>query len=120
MVRRVRKKAFFEPGDTGQQWNGEAAASFVCIGIASSRALPTSNAGYWFPINLGTASLCIASASEAKISFGGDFLCGDLSAMVASYPLRRGILKFNNYRLFTLHLRYPSPYLWREQGSLDP
>jgi hypothetical protein len=29
MVRRARKKAFFEPGDTRQQWKGEAAASFV-------------------------------------------------------------------------------------------
>jgi hypothetical protein len=29
MVRRARKKAFLEPGDTGQQWKGEAAASFV-------------------------------------------------------------------------------------------
>ena len=97
MVRRVRKKAFFEPGDTGQQWNGEAAASFVCIGIASSRALPTSNAGYWFPINLGTASLCIASASEAKISFGGDLLSGDIFRPgYASYPMRRGFLKFKS------------------------
>jgi hypothetical protein len=29
MVRRARKKAFFEPGDTRQQWKGEAAASLV-------------------------------------------------------------------------------------------
>ena len=29
MVRRVCKKTLFEPGDTGQQWKGEAAASFV-------------------------------------------------------------------------------------------
>lgn len=29
MVRRARKKALFEPGDTRQQWKGEAAASFV-------------------------------------------------------------------------------------------
>ncbi len=32
MVRKARKKAFFEPGDTRQQWKGEAAASFVCMG----------------------------------------------------------------------------------------
>jgi len=29
MVRRASTKAFFEPGDTRQQWKGEAAASFV-------------------------------------------------------------------------------------------
>ncbi len=29
MVRKACKKAFFEPGDTRQQWKGEAAASFV-------------------------------------------------------------------------------------------
>ena len=29
MVRRARKKVLFEPGDTKQQWKGEAAASFV-------------------------------------------------------------------------------------------
>ena len=29
MVRRTRKKVLFEPGDTKQQWKGEAAASFV-------------------------------------------------------------------------------------------
>jgi hypothetical protein len=29
MVRKTRKNAFFEPGDTRQQWKGEAAASFV-------------------------------------------------------------------------------------------
>jgi hypothetical protein len=49
MVRRTGKKVLFEPGDTGQQWKGEAAASFVCIGIASSRSLPTSSVGYWSP-----------------------------------------------------------------------
>jgi hypothetical protein len=29
MVRRACTKALFEPGDTRQQWKGEAAASFV-------------------------------------------------------------------------------------------
>jgi hypothetical protein len=29
MVRGACKKALFEPGDTRQQWKGEAAASFV-------------------------------------------------------------------------------------------
>ncbi len=29
MVRKACKKAFFEPGDTRQQWKGEAAACFV-------------------------------------------------------------------------------------------
>jgi hypothetical protein len=28
-VRGTRKKVLFEPGDTRQQWKGEAAASFV-------------------------------------------------------------------------------------------
>jgi len=49
-VRRTRTiEVLFEPGDTRQQWKGEAAASFVCIGITSSCALPTSSAGYWSP-----------------------------------------------------------------------
>ena len=29
MVRRTRSKVLFEPGDTRQQWKGEAAADFV-------------------------------------------------------------------------------------------
>jgi len=49
MVRRARKKALLEPGDTRHQWKGEAAASFVNTGIASSQALPTSSVGYWSP-----------------------------------------------------------------------
>jgi hypothetical protein len=48
IVRRACKKAFFELGDTRQQWKGEAAASFV-LGITSSRTLPTSSVGYWSP-----------------------------------------------------------------------
>lgn len=47
MVQRASKKVHLEPGDTKWQWKGEAAAAFVCIGITSSRALPTSSAGYW-------------------------------------------------------------------------
>ena len=70
MVRRASKKALLEPGDTKQQWKGEAAASFVSAGIASSRTLPTSSAGYWSPL----LSCDNTSASEAKRSFGGDFL----------------------------------------------
>jgi hypothetical protein len=46
MVQRSSKQALLEPGDTGQQWKGEAAASFVNTGITSSRALPTSSVGY--------------------------------------------------------------------------
>jgi len=49
-VWRASKKALFEPADTRQQWKGEAAASFVCAGITSSRALPTSSVGYWYPL----------------------------------------------------------------------
>src|ERR1039457_5449040 len=52
MVRRVSKKTLLEPGDTRQQWKGEAAASLVCTGITSSCALPTSSAGYWSPSSL--------------------------------------------------------------------
>ncbi len=70
MVQRVSKKTLLEPGDTRQQWKGEAAASFVCIGITSSRALPTSSAGYWSP--LFTCSN--TGASEVTYSFGGVFL----------------------------------------------
>jgi len=49
MVREESSKASLEPGDTRQQWKGEAAASFVHTGITSSRALPTSSVGYWSP-----------------------------------------------------------------------
>ncbi len=52
MVRRACKKAFFEPGDTKEPWKGEAAAYFVYAGITSSRTLPTSSVGYWYPFNL--------------------------------------------------------------------
>ena len=52
MVRKARKKALLEPGDTKRLWKGEAAASFVSTGITSSRALPTSSAGYWYPVIL--------------------------------------------------------------------
>jgi hypothetical protein len=69
MVRRACTNALFEPGDTKWPWKGEAAASFVCAGIASSRALPTSSADYWFP-----SILFHASASEVSLSFGGVFL----------------------------------------------
>ncbi len=67
MVRRARKQVLFEPGDTKQQWKGEAAASFVRTGITSSCALPTSSAGYWSP-SLSLFFTCgnKASASEAK------------------------------------------------------
>jgi hypothetical protein len=50
MVQRASKKVLLEPGDTELQWKGEAAASFVCAGITSSRVLPTSSAGYWSPL----------------------------------------------------------------------
>ena len=63
------RTALLEPGDTRQQWKGEAAASFVCAGITSSRVLPTSSAGYWSPL----LSCILTSASEATCSSGGDF-----------------------------------------------
>jgi hypothetical protein len=65
------RKVPFEPDDTKQPWKGEAAACFVCAGITSSRALPTSSVGYWSPLEF---SLYFASASGATISSGGDFL----------------------------------------------
>lgn len=52
MVWRASKKALFEPGDTKWPWKGEAAACFVYVGITSSRTLPTSSVGYWFPFYL--------------------------------------------------------------------
>ena len=74
--------ALLEPGDTEQQWKGEAAASFVYAGITSSLALPTSSAGYWSPSNL-----CTTSASEAKGSFGGDFYCAEPLSPQVRYRL---------------------------------
>ena len=56
-----RASALFEPGDTRQQWKGEAAASFVCAGITSSCVLPTSSADYW--------SLSHKNASELSEAF---------------------------------------------------
>jgi len=63
-------KTPFEPGGTKRPWKGEAAACFVSTGIASSRALPTSSAGYWSPRSF---LVWYASASGAKRSSGGDF-----------------------------------------------
>ena len=75
MVQRVSKKTLLEPGDTRQQWKGEAATSFVLTGITSSRALPTSSVGYWSPI----LYLFSYKASEETLSFGGIFLPGNRS-----------------------------------------
>ena len=44
LVQRASINAFLEPGDTRQQWKGEAAASFSA-GITSSRT-PPSDVGY--------------------------------------------------------------------------
>jgi hypothetical protein len=52
LVQRASTKALFEPVVTRRQWKGEAAASFVCAGITSSRMLPTSSVGYWYPLIL--------------------------------------------------------------------
>jgi hypothetical protein len=71
-VQRVSKKALLEPGDTRQQWKGEAATSFVSAGITSSRALPTSSVGYWSPFSSCIRS--ITGASEETLSFGGVLL----------------------------------------------
>ena len=70
MVQRASTKALLEPGDTRQQWKGEAATSFVQTGITSSRALPTSSVGYWTPL----LYLFSYKASEETLSFGGIFL----------------------------------------------
>jgi hypothetical protein len=97
MVRRVCKKTLLEPGDTRQQWKGEAAASFVCTGITSSRALPTSSAGYWSPSYLVIAT----SASREKRSFGGEFLCRNQSSHSISDTQCRGMqaLLFGSQRI---------------------
>src|SRR5581483_4471482 len=47
MVRRAVRDALLEPGDTREQWKGEAAATSLVRGITSGRALPTSGAGHW-------------------------------------------------------------------------
>jgi hypothetical protein len=83
MVRRACTNALFEPGDTEWPWKGEAAASFVCTGITSSRVLPTSSAGYWSPI-----ILCNARASEETSSFGAFFLCQFRKYLRSHYDFR--------------------------------
>src|SRR5689334_15563972 len=47
MVRRAVRDALLEPGDTRQQWKGEAAATSLVRRITSGCALPTSGAGHW-------------------------------------------------------------------------
>jgi hypothetical protein len=96
MVQRASTKAFLEPGDTRQQWKGEAAASFVCAGITSSRMLPTSSVGYWSPL----LSCSYTSASEAKWSFGGDFMpeissVNNQPALPQPQPSRRMLSQFS-------------------------
>jgi hypothetical protein len=93
----ARKKALFEPGDTRRQWKGEAAACFVHTGIASSRTLPTSSVGYWSPL----LSLCNASASEEKRSFGGDFFV-DSYLLFRCIPPTRPRNRFTHLRTATL------------------
>ena len=61
MVQRACTKVLLEPGDTRQQWKGEAAASFVYAGITSSCVLPTSSAGYWSP-----STACIEQAPPKR------------------------------------------------------
>jgi hypothetical protein len=73
MVQRASKKVLLEPGDTRQQWKGEAATSFVCAGITSSRMLPTSSVDYWSPFII-LFCYFITGASEETLSFGGVFL----------------------------------------------
>jgi hypothetical protein len=68
----ARKKALFEPGDTRQQRKGEASACFVTTGIASSRALPTSSAGYWSPF-----LTCVKQAPPRRRIPSGVFFCAE-------------------------------------------
>ena len=70
MVRRVDTHTLLEPGDTEQQWKGEAAASFVCTGITSGCVLPTSSAGHWSP-----SITCFAQAPPRRRYPSGVFFC---------------------------------------------
>jgi hypothetical protein len=74
MVQGACKNALFEPGDTRQQWKGEAAARFVNEGlpVAARYRPPTPATGPC--LYLVVVILRKASASEATSSFGGDFL----------------------------------------------
>ena len=74
----------FEPGGTRQPWKGEAAARFVCAGIASSRALSTSSAGYWSP-NL---SWNLQAPPERSVPPGAIFFLQDLVAGAAEIHCR--------------------------------
>jgi hypothetical protein len=74
MVRKAAvNKTFLEPGDTRQQWKGEAAACFVFVQgspVAARYRPPVPATGR----PLLSCILVLTSASEAKFSFGGDFL----------------------------------------------
>ena len=68
---RVRKPSLSR-ATRGSSGKGKPRLASFSAGITSSRALPTSSAGYWSP-SLSCVS-STTSASEAKFSFGGDFL----------------------------------------------
>ena len=73
MVQRASKYVLLEPGDTRRQWKGEAAASFVYVQgspVAACYRPPAPATGPRLYLVLEN----IASAPEAKHSFGGDFL----------------------------------------------
>jgi len=99
MVRRARKKALLEPGDTEQQWLGKPPLASLGAGITSSHALPTSSAGYWFPLS---SVNCTMNASEAICSFGGIFSClgKDSRAIVPilwnAYGVRLSMIRHGN------------------------
>ena len=87
MVQRACKKVLLEPGDTRQQWKGEAATSFVQTGITSSRALPTSSVGYWSPI-----LSCSHTRPPKRRYPSGAFSCPQSTPLRACHPERsRGI-----------------------------
>jgi hypothetical protein len=62
-----RESVVFEPGDTRQQWKGEAAASFVCAGITSSRVLPTSSADYWSPFSSFSCHIALQAPPKRRV-----------------------------------------------------
>lgn len=77
MVRRAKqfKEALLEPGDTRQQWKGEAAACFVSAGtpvaVRYRPPVPATGPRHY----LVDRFFCTTSASGATGSSGGDFLC---------------------------------------------
>ena len=71
MVQRVSKKNPLRAGRHEAAVERGSRGKSRLYGITSSRALPTSSAGYWYPPHY--LVIISTSASEEKRSFGGDF-----------------------------------------------